>query len=139
MAALDPETALTLKILSSTAIEDYGITQVYPSMPPLIAPKPSISFIQTESSDQITHDSTAVGELVQSTYQIDCWADSNTTARSVAQLVYKTLHGYKGTVTSGSDSVVLGPILRTGKRLNYESAPQVWCVSQVFAVWYTEA
>jgi len=105
-AATTVEQAIYSKLSADPAVSALVSTRIYPSVVPQGESMPAITYQMVSGVPEETTD-TAQGWRV-ARFQITCWAETYSGAKTLAEAVRKDLHRYSGTVNSVViDSVLL--------------------------------
>lgn len=105
---------LTTYLRASTAITSIVSTRIHHNVVPQDATRPYIWFRRTSENEELTLD--GVGELVETDFDLECWAETDSATDSLANAVKTRLHATRGTVGSAT----VGGIFVTSKDDDYE-------------------
>jgi len=137
----DIRPALRALLLADTAISAaVGGSRIYPVLLPQGQRLPSIVYHRVSGIGD--HHMQGPSGLNQPRIQIDCWAQSQDAAVSLADLVKSKLDGFAGTVLWGSSSpqnetVIQGAFYDTEFE-DYDDVAKLYRVSRDYLVWYEE-
>lgn len=98
MAVTDIEGAIYYLLAADATVSGLVGTRIYPNLVPQAASLPAITYQQISGVREHTAD--GADGIVESRFQINCWASTYTGAKSLSDAVRKELDGYKGTVGS---------------------------------------
>lgn len=132
------EQFLVYKLKNTTAVSTLVSTRVHPLRLPDTAVFPAVVYQEISAPIISTHDETASGALTSPRYQIDCFAVTYAGSVALGAAVFAALHGFKGVITSGTDTFNVMSCLRTDKRINTDPETGLWWCSMDFIFWYQE-
>lgn len=136
MATLDAGAALYAKLAATAGVSALVGTRITPLRLMDATDLPAIAYTQISGPRILTHDEAAGSSLAQKRYQLDAWAETYAEAHAIALQVRTALDGYRGTVTSGADSLTLQGVLIEGERDDYDPETRIYRVIQEYTVWH---
>lgn len=127
------EIALRTLLVNDAAVAALAGSRVYPLRLPQNYTLPGISYqrISTARTHEIDIGPTG---WAWARFQIDCWADSYGTVRSLAEATRQALDGYKGT----SSSTHIGGMYIESERDLFEETTEIYRVTLDFLTPYIE-
>lgn len=131
------ETAIRGELIGNAAVTALIGTRVYPMFLAQGYTLPAISYQRiTGSRPREAADKTG---RVNAHFQIDCWADSYTTARDLAGKVITCLDNHRGTLGTGTAAMDdVGTIETIAERDDYNTEVEVYRVILEFLIPYKE-
>lgn len=91
---------LTTYLRASTAVTAIAGTRIHHNIVPQDASRPYVWLRRVAENEELTMD--GVGELVETDFDVECWAEDNSTVDSLANAVKGRLHGVRGTVSTAT-------------------------------------
>jgi hypothetical protein len=134
--AIDVEQALVYKLTNTSAISNLVSTRMHPLRLPDTAALPAITYTQISAPVTSANGEASSNALTSARYQFDGWAATYSGAVALGKAIFDALHGYQGTITSGSDTFKIQACLRVDKRSENDAETGLYWVSQDFMIWY---
>lgn len=116
------------------------ISRIYPVVLPQGIILPSIVYnLITEGTD---YHMQGPSGLIQARYQIDCWAQTQDAAVSLANLVKDKLSGFRGLVPFGSESpqeeIIIRGVFHDQGRDDYDPVAKLFRRQCDYLIWYAD-
>jgi hypothetical protein len=139
MATLTIEAGLVYKLTNTAAIQTLISTRVYLEQIPQGATLPCLTYQRISTARLTAHDISGSAGTAHARFQFDAWATTYASAKAIADALRAALNGYKGTITSGADSVVVQAALIDGESSEPDVEAGLARVRSDYFVWYVEA
>ncbi len=107
MATLTLEAGLVYKLTNTTGITNLVSTRVYLERIPQGATLPCLTYQRISTPRLLAHDTSGSAGTAHPRFQFDAWATTYSSAKAITDALRAALNGFKGTITSGADSVVV--------------------------------
>lgn len=136
--ALSLDDAIFTKLSTTSGITGICGTRVYPQDLPQGVTLPAITYQLVSNPVEATHDESPGSSLSHPRVQITAWSTTHLGSVTLAAAIFSALHGFKGTVTSGQNSLQILGSLRVDKRASKEPVSGIYTRQQDFEIWYIE-
>ena len=107
MATLTLEAGLVYKLTNTAGISNLISTRTYLARIPQGATLPCLTYQRISTPRLHAHDSSGSAGTAHPRFQFDAWATTYSSAKAITDALRAALNGFKGTITSGADSVVV--------------------------------
>jgi len=139
MATLSIEAGLVYKLTNTAGITALVSTRVYLETIPQGATLPCITYQRISTPRLTAHDTSGSAGTASPRFQFDAWATTYASARAIADALRAALNGYKGTITSGADSVVVQSILIDGESSEPDLVAGLARIRSDYVIYHVEA
>jgi len=137
--ALDVSKAIYKLLISDSTLISSVATRIAPEEAPAIWKEPYITYFIV--SDPPTHAMGSDPTIGNPRLQIDTWAKTYASARTVAKKIRGVLRDYQGTVTVSSTSLIIQRIFYDGqtemKETDMEDNTVTYHIAQDYIVWHS--
>lgn len=139
MATLTIEQGLVYKLQNTAGLTALIGTRVYLEQLPQGATLPCLTYQRISTSRVLTHDTSGSSGTAYPRFQFDAWATTYGSAKAIADALRAALNGFKGTITSGADSVVVQASLVDSETSLPDLAAGMARVMSEYVIWHLEA
>lgn len=139
MATLSIEEGLVYKLSTTAGIIALVSTRVYNIRIPQGATLPCITITRISTPRLHTHDSSGSAGTAYPRIQIDAWGTTHSNVKAIANAIRAALNGYKGTITSGADTVVVQGALTDDETIEFDPETELYRSRTDYIVWHVEA
>jgi hypothetical protein len=113
-------------------------TRVYINRIPQEATLPCVTLHRVSTPRVHSHDSSGMTGTAYPRFQIDAWATTYSVAKAITDQLRAALNGYKGTITSGANSVTVQSSLVDDERYDPDLNAGLERISSDFIIWHLE-
>lgn len=139
MATLAIEEGLVYKLANTAGITALVSTRVYNLRIPQGATLPCITITRISTPRLHTHDTSGSAGTAYPRIQIDAWGVTHSSVKAITNAVRAALEGYKGTITSGADTVTVQGALTDDETIEFDSETELYRSRTDWIVWHVEA
>jgi hypothetical protein len=139
MATLTIEEGLYTKLSTTVGITNLISTRVYPNKLPQTVTLPAMTYQRIDTPRVHSHDSSGSAGTAHPRFQFDCWAETYSGAKAISDALRAALNGYKGTITSGANTVVVQGALIQDERYDDFADAGMLRISCDYIIWHLES
>jgi hypothetical protein len=139
MATLTIEAGLVYKLTTTAGITTLISTRVYLERIPQGATLPCLTYQRISTPRILTHDTSGSAGTAHPRFQFDAWAATYSSAKAIADALRAALNGFKGTITSGVDSVVVQAALIDGESSEPDPEAGLARIRSDYIIYHLEA
>ena len=139
MATLTIEAGLVTKLTTTAGLTTLISTRTYLERIPQGATLPCLTYQRISTPRVLTHDTSGSAGTAYPRFQFDAWATTYTSAKAISDALRTALNGYRGTITSGADSVVVQAALVDGETSLPDMEAGLARVTSEYVIWVQEA
>jgi hypothetical protein len=139
MATLTIEAGLVYKLTTTAGLTALISTRVYLERIPQGATLPCLTYQRISTPRVLAHDTSGSAGTASPRFQFDAWATTYASAKAITDALRAALSGFKGTITSGADTVVVQAALVDGETSQPDLEAGLARVRSEFVIWHLEA
>jgi hypothetical protein len=139
MGTLTIEAGLVAKLTTTAGLTALISTRVYLERIPQGATLPCITYQRIDTPRVLTHDTSGSAGTAYPRFQFDAWATTYASAKAITDALRAALSGFKGTITSGADTVVVQAALVDGETSQPDLEADLARVRSEYILWVLEA
>jgi hypothetical protein len=139
MATLTIEAGLVYKLTTTAGLTALISTRVYLERIPQGATLPCLTYQRISTPRVLAHDTSGSAGTASPRFQFDAWATTYASAKSITDALRAALNGFRGTITSGADSVVVQAALVDAETSLPDLEAGLARVRSEFVIWHLEA
>lgn len=139
MGTLSIEAGLVYKLTNTAGVTALVSTRVYLERIPQGATLPCITYQRIDTPRVTTHDTSGSAGTAYPRFQFDAWATTYASARAITDAVRAALNGYRGTITSGADTVTVQAALVDGETSQPDLEAGLARIRSEYVIWHLEA
>lgn len=139
MGTLTLEAGLVYKLQNTAGLTALISTRVYLERIPQGATVPCLTYQRISTTRELTHDVSGSAGTARVRVQFDAWATTYLSAKAIADALRAALNGFKGTITSGSDTVVVQAALIEAESSEPDLDAELSRVRSDYFIWHLEA
>jgi hypothetical protein len=139
MGTLTIEAGLVYKLTNTVGLTALISTRVYLERIPQGATLPCLTYQRISTPRVHTHDTSGSAGTAYPRFQFDAWATTYASAKAITDALRAALNGYKGTITSGADSVVVQASLVESETSQPDLEADLARISSEYVIWHLEA
>jgi hypothetical protein len=138
MATLTIEEGIGYYLTTYAGLVALVSTRTYNKRIPQEATLPCVTYYRISTPRVQTHDTSGMTGTAYPRFQFDAWAATYGSAKAITDQLRTALNGYKGTVTSGADSVVIQASLVDDERYDPDLNAGLERISSDYIIWHLE-
>ncbi len=139
MATLTIEAGLVYKLTNTAGITSLISTRTYLERIPQGATLPCLTYQRISTVRLLAHDTSGSAGTCAVRVQFDAWAATYSSAKAITDALRAALNGFKGTITSGADNVVVQASLVQSETSLPDEDAGIARVSSDYMIYHIEA
>lgn len=139
MATLTMEEGLIYKLANTAGVSALVGSRVYGPRFPQGATVPLITTARISTPRVHTHDSSGSAGTAYPRFQIDAWAATEASAKAITDAVRAALNGFRGTITSGANSISVQGALVEDEAPEFDAEVSLYRSRSDYILWHVEA
>lgn len=113
-------------------------TRVYGPKIPQNATMPCICVTRIDTPRILTHDTSGAAGTAHPRFQIDAWATTHSSAKTITDAVRGYLNGFHGTIGGGGYTATVQGALVDNERIEYDTEGELYRSQSDYIIWHTE-
>ena len=115
-------------------------TRTYGMRIPQSATLPCLVVTRISTPRILTHQTSgATGDLISPRFQIDAWAETQSSTKSITEQVRAALNGKTGSIGSGGNAVTIRAALANEEAPTWEPESELYRTRSEYIIWMEEA
>jgi hypothetical protein len=139
MGTLTIEAGLVTKLTTTAGLTALISTRVYLERIPQGGTLPCLTYQRISTPRVLTHDTSGSAGTAYPRFQFDAWAATYLSAKAITDALRAALNGFKGTITSGADTVVVQAALIDTETSAPDLEADLARVRSEYVIWHVEA
>lgn len=138
MATLTIEEGLVILVQGSAAMHALIADRVYHMRLPQTVTLPALTYVRVSTPRLHTHDTSGSAGTAHPRFQFDAWAVTYDSAKDITDALRGLLNGYRSTITSGANSVVVQGALVDDEMPEYDAETELYHTRSDYVIWCVE-